>query len=138
VRFNLSNFTVSEIHKMDVYDKAMKYLKDNPSKISEIWDDPKSHFSGVLFQAVTPDGTAQENEYGELCGDICEIQSLEASAWTRKLEQEILGDFRIPKLFASHGWKPKITVDMLPIFAEWQRKIDVALSRDPSNFKHED
>jgi hypothetical protein len=122
---------------MDIYSKAIEYFKENPNQILEVWDDPKSHFSGVLFQAVTPDGSCQPNNEGDYCGDICEIHSIEASAWTRELEQEILDDFRIPKIYASHGYRPKITVDMLEIFAEWQRKIDKVLGRNPENFEYE-
>lgn len=123
---------------MDSYDKAIEYLKNNPSQIVDIWDDPKSHFSGVLFQSVTPDGVSQTNPYGEFCGDICEIHSNLASAWTDELTEEILEDFRIPEIFASHDYKPRITVELLPLFAEWQRKIDKVLNRNPENFKYEE
>lgn len=123
---------------MDNYDKAIEYLKSNPAQILDIWDDPKSHFSGILFQAVTPDGTGQVNSYDEFCGDICEIHSNLASAWTDELLEEIIKDFRIPEIFASHNYKPKITVELLPLFAEWQRKIDKALNRNPENFKYEE
>jgi hypothetical protein len=123
--------------KMDIYDKAIEYLKNNPSQIPEVWDDPKSHFSGVLFQSVTPDGAGQNNVYGDYCGDICEIHSNMASAWTNDLTEEIMDDFRIPEIFASHDYKPKITTSLLPLFAEWQRKIDTVLNRNPKNFKYE-
>lgn len=122
---------------MDIYDKAIDHLKQNPSQIPEVWDDPKSHFSGVLFQAVTPDGLGQTNEYGEYCGDICEIHSNMAVAWTDELTEQILEDYRIPEIFASHNNIPRITVDSLQLFAEWQRKIDKALSRNPQDFKYE-
>ena len=58
---------------MDIYSKAIEFLRKNESLIPSIWDDPKSDWSGVLFQAVTPDGTGQNNKYGLFCGDICEI-----------------------------------------------------------------
>jgi hypothetical protein len=123
---------------MDSYDKAIEYLKNNPSQIIDVWDDPKSHFSGVLFQSVTPDGMGQTNSYGEFCGDICEVHSNLASAWTDELAEELLEDFRIPEIFASHDYKPRISIELLPLFAEWQRKIDNALNRNPENFKYEE
>lgn len=121
---------------MDAYDKAIEYLSNNQSEILDIWDDPKSHFAGVLFQAATPDGAGQSNSV-DYFGDICEIKSGLASAWTEELTEEIVDDHRIPEIFASHNNLPRITVEHLPLFAEWQRKIDVALNRNPNNFKHE-
>jgi hypothetical protein len=61
-----------------------------------------------------------------------------ASAWTDELTEEILEDFRIPEIFASHDYKPRITIELLPLFAEWQRKIDKVLNRNPENFKYEE
>ncbi len=49
---------------MDLYDKALSYFQDHPDTIQDIWDDPKSHYAGVLFQAVTPTGYSQENDEG--------------------------------------------------------------------------
>lgn len=120
---------------MDIYDKAIEYFKKNPHRISEVWDDPKSHFSGVLFQSVTPSGYTEENSEGFLCGDLCEIHSFMAHAWTERLEEEIGNDYRIPKLFANNNYVPKISVENLAVFAEWQRKIDVALNRKPEKFR---
>lgn len=123
---------------MDVYSKALKYFKENPSRIPEVWDDPKSHWSGVLFQSVTPDGYGQQNENGLFCGDLCEIRSLMASAWTLELQEEIMNDHRIPKLYASNGYLPKLTIEILEVFAEWQRKIDIEIGRNPEEFKVEE
>jgi len=120
---------------MDIYDKAIQYLKDNPHRIIEVWDDPKSHYSGVLFQAVTPSGYSEENPEGLFCGDICEIHSFLAHGWTEPLEEAIGNDPRIPKIFANNNYLPKITPDHLQVFAEWQRKIDQALGRKPENFE---
>jgi len=119
---------------MDIYEKAITYLTNHPTRIPEVWDDPKSHFSGVLFQAVTPSGYSEENLEGLFCGDICEIHSFMAHGWTEVLEEAIAQDHRIPKLFANNNFVPKITVDMLPVFAEWQRKIDAILMRKPEKF----
>lgn len=122
----------------DVYSKAVDFFKNNPHKINEIWDDPKSHWAGILFQAVTPDGIGQENEEGLFCGDICEIRSLMAHAWTDELQEEIINDYRLPKIYASNNYLPKINNEILEVFAEWQRKIDKVLNRSPENFKFEE
>jgi len=119
---------------MDLYDKAISYLHDNPDKVQEVWDDPKSHFSGILFQSVTPSGYSEENSDGLFCGDICEIRSFLAHAWTETLEEQINADPRIPKLYANNDFLPKMSIDTLKVFAEWQRKIDVELNRKPENF----
>jgi hypothetical protein len=119
---------------MDVYSKAIAFLTANPAKIPEIWDDPKSHWTGVLFQAVTPNGLGQTNEDDIYCGDLCEIRSNHAAGWTLELEEEIKKDIRIPKMYASNNDIPRIATETLEVFAEWQRKIDQVLNRDPNNF----
>ncbi len=45
-------------------------------------------------------------------------------AWTPELTKEIVADDRIPT-------QPGITPENLPVFAEWQRKVDAALNREP-------
>lgn len=123
---------------MDVYAKAVDFFKENPDQIMKVWDDPKSHWSGVLFQAVSIDGQGRDNEEGLFCGDLCEIRSLMAHAWNLKLQEEIMNDPRLPKIFASNNFFPKITEDVLDVYAEWQRKIDKALNRSPDSFKVEE
>jgi hypothetical protein len=46
-----------------------------------------------------------------------------AHGWTEPLEEAIGNDHRIPKIFANNNHLPKITIEHLPVFAEWQRKI---------------
>jgi len=123
---------------MDIYSNAVNFFRNNPNKIPEIWDDPKSHWAGVLFQSVTPDGTSQINKEGFLCGDLCEIRSSCADAWNLELQMEIMNDPRLPKIYASNNYIPQISIEALDVFAEWQRKIDKALNRSPNNFKFEE
>lgn len=120
---------------MDIYDKAIAFFRDNPSKVTEVWDDPKSHWSGVLFQSATPSGHGETNELGEYCGDLCEIRSLFAVAWTDEVTEQIVKDIRIPKIYASNNNAPVISADLLSIYAEWQRKFDLCYSRDPEKFQ---
>lgn len=122
---------------MDAYDNAIDFFKKNPSLIPEIWDDPKSHFAGVLFQSVTPSGFGETSENQEYCGDLCEIRSGQAVAWTYELTIEIMQDDRLPKIYASKNYIPDITLELLPVFAEWQRSIDKTLKRCPSSFVYE-
>jgi hypothetical protein len=119
---------------MDIYDKAIAYLTSNPSQIIEVWDDPKSHYSGVLFRCVTPSGYPEDSPDGFRCGELCAIRSFDSHAWTEELEEEINQDHRIPKLWANNDFIPKLTVNHLAVFAEWQRKIDTILDRDPNQF----
>lgn len=118
---------------MDAYDRAIKFFQDNPDQILVVWDDPKSHWAGVLFQSVTPTGAPDQRD-DMLCGDICEICSQDAVAWTDLLTAEIVKDSRIPKLNREKEYVPDITIESLGVFAEWQRKIDVVLRRSPDSF----
>jgi len=115
----------------DLYDSAIIFFTKNPDKILEVWDDPKSHWSGALFTAVTPSGEEEQNLFGDDCGDICHIKSMEASAWTLELTNEIRKDARIPLLLESNNFLPKIDLTNLSVFAEWQRRIDEVLGRHP-------
>lgn len=120
--------------RKDIYDEAISYFENNSEEILPVWDDPRSHWTGVLFSAVTPNGIEQKNPFNQDCGDICRIRSLEAYAWTRELTSFIQNDTRIPPILDSNNGMPKISIDSLKIFAEWQRKIDTALNRDPKSF----
>jgi hypothetical protein len=121
---------------MDIYARAVSYLNSHPTQIHEVWDDPKSHWSGVLFQAATPTGCHDVNPSGRNCGDLCAIRSLEAQAWTPKLTDLIANDRRIPKIDDQNN-APKIDANKLNVFAEWQRALDMELRRDPLDYLKE-
>ena len=110
----------------DKYDEAVEYLTARPEEILETWTYPSSKQAGCLFGFATPDPFVRafnKEQAGRLCGCLTEIKGRGQDAWTDELTAAIRGDERIP----SHG--AYITVEHLPIFAEWQRRIDKELNR---------
>lgn len=104
----------------DKYDEAVEYLTENPKAIWHSWGTPTSHPSGCLFQYVTPTGDDGET----YCGCLTLIRgSSNFKACTPELTEAIRADKRIPEK------GDEITVEHLPIFAEWQRRIDKELNR---------
>ena len=59
------------------------------------------------------------------CGCLTQVRLRAHDACTKELTNAIVGDVRIPK------GDDEITPDHLPIFAGWQRRIDVLLNRTP-------
>ena len=104
----------------DKYDDAVKYLVEKPSQIYSAWVDPLNHPAGCLFQFVTPTGNCEHNRMS--CGCLTTIRG-QAPACTPDLTARIRADGRLP--ISAHS----ITVDVLPVFAEWQRILDKELGR---------
>jgi len=101
--------------KRDKYDEAVEYLTKYPDSISHAWKSPTGCDAGCLFQFV-------ESRPG-LCGCLSQIRAGRWDAETPQLTAAIRADGRIPV-------EPEdITVNHLPVFAEWQRKIDRILKR---------
>jgi hypothetical protein len=102
----------------DQYDKAVAYLTKHPDKIIYAWENPDGELGGRLFQFMgTTDG------YGESCGCLTQVKSGIRRAKTPALTKAIRADARIPE---GPQW---ITVNDLPVFAEWQRRLDKELKR---------
>lgn len=116
---------------IDVYDLAVEYLKAKPSEISEAWDEPLLHPAGILFQVASPTGQ-YEKAFDRIsdCGDLCEIVSEEAVAYTDEMTDIIREDERLPR-FEQGRDTPAIATDILEAFAEWQRVFDMTWERDP-------
>lgn len=98
----------------DKYDLAIESLTANPEKIHEAWNDPTRFKEGCLFMYA-------DNSSG------C-LTQIRYQPWRygRRLAQatEIVADERIPE-------DPnEITVETLPVFAEWQRRLDKELGED--------
>lgn len=106
---------------MDKYDEQIAYLKVFPDRIEEDWntaagifrivgedfhDGDRWQLSGCLTQMKRKDGKHTEF-YAIINGEL-----------NLEITEAIQNDPRIPANFS------EITVDMLPAFAEWQRKID--------------
>ncbi len=102
----------------DKYDEAVAYLTKHPRKIFDAWDLPDETPHGCLFMPVRGD-------YSFCCGCLTEVASGLRRACTNELTEAIRADVRIPT-------NPReITPDDLPVFAEWQRRIDLELNRIP-------
>lgn len=107
---------------MDKYDRAIAYLSEHPEQIVPAWFNPGKHEAGCLFRYATATGFHSgvgDQEYG--CLTL--IRYGDAVAETKELTQAIKTDERIPCTF--YG----ITLDTLPVFAEWQRRLDKELNR---------
>jgi len=129
-------------HTPDKYDEAIAYLTRHPDEIHDAWGNPGAYEGrgGELFGFVGPDWSSSSNAYnvrGEVsgyCGCLQQIReayeneevdymselkdtSTTLSFWPRQWAR-IAMDKRIP-----HE-SDEIGVEDLPVFAEWQRKID--------------
>lgn len=93
--------------KKDKYDKAIAYLKKHPRAIKHAWTNTDRHKAGCLF-GFTGDWTT---------GCLTQVKYNKYDAPTPALTQAIRADDRIPRV-------ADITVKSLPVFAEWQRKLD--------------
>lgn len=108
----------------DKYDEAVEYLTAHPEVISEAWNRPHKTRGGCLFM---PTDVVYNEDFQEArCGCLTQIRRSEgiySNGPTPELTAAIRADERIPKT------KETITVDSLPVFAEWQRRIDTELNR---------
>ena len=109
--------------KTDKYQEAVEYLTANPSEIQDMWMSAHSHVYGCLFNFVMPN----KEDFSNIaeCGCLTHIRQgnvLFAIGKNNKrdikLTNAIRSDNRLPNLSG------KISSDHLPIFAEWQRRID--------------
>ena len=108
-----------ESFENESYDDALAYLTAHPEKIRKAWDLPAGQ-GGCLFAYATKDG-------GFPCGLVgCltmirlyrNTQDPNVSAFGPEITQAIRDDERLPDRPAD------ITVEHLPVFAEWQRRLD--------------
>jgi hypothetical protein len=94
---------------MDKYDEAIAYLTQHPEEIYDAWNERYLH----LFDRCGLRST---------CGCLTQVKYEHKQAQTPALTAAIRADDRIPEA-------EKITVDDLPVFAEWQRRLDKELGR---------
>lgn len=108
----------------DKYDKAIALLTEHPEAIENSWSAPYLHPAGCLFALVAPE--KRSTRAGRVCGCLTQIRqkNFNLVAWTDDLTNRIRNDDRLP------GSVEEITIAHLPVFAEWQRRIDVELRRD--------
>lgn len=101
---------------MDKYDKAIEYFQglngEFKAERSRIWGVPHSHPSGCLFEF------AHRSLRPTYPGCLSMIRNGSFEAETDELTREIKVDERIPRT------EHLITLESLPVFAEWQRRLD--------------
>jgi hypothetical protein len=101
---------------MDKYDMAVEYLTEHPDEIYDAWGNPFLHKGGCLFQFCNANG------YNAIiCGCLTQIRRGGYAAETEELTEEIRNDERIPSSALD------IRAEHLPVFAEWQRRLDKEL-----------
>ena len=115
----------------DKYDEAVAFLTENPDLIIDAWErdslEGENARHQCLFDYVIPSqhGTYRRSD-NQLCGCLTQIKgecAVGGVAWTDDLTDAIQEDDRIPE------HQTKVTVEDLPVFAEWQRRIDKELDR---------
>lgn len=102
----------------DVYDEWVDYLTARPHLIEEHWS-----YATPLFSFVKNKNHPHGCPYR--CGCLTLIRAGTHVAQTPELTAQIKADKRLPDDVS------KITPDNLPVFAEWQRRIDQVLNRTP-------
>lgn len=110
---------------MDKYDEAVAHLTRHPMQIGQAWRETTDHPAGCLFSYVSPKGRLNKVPpwVDHCCGCLTQVRNRDCVAWTEELTQAIQADDRIP------GDVVRITAEDLPVFAEWQRRIDKELNR---------
>ncbi len=99
------------------------YLSRNPHEIVRQWLDNVGLFAFTTKDGVPPTPGAFHGE--PMVGCITQVKSLSHIAPTPELTAAIRADERIPAMAGD------ITVDHLPIFREWQERIDRELRNKP-------
>lgn len=121
---------------MDKYDDAVAHLTARPGQIEDAWNHPYEHEAGCLFGYCCRSDEWDPNIVAKAlgtdgfvtCGCLTQVRrsktrSAPYVAGTADLTREIQDDDRIPDA-PSH-----ISVEDLPVFAEWQRRLDKELGR---------
>lgn len=105
--------------RKDKYDRAIEYLTKHPWKIAQAWinnpyyESRLAELAHALFQPC-----------GDGFGCLTQIRSdPNYRVPTPELKRAIRADKRIPKSPSA------IKVSDLPVFAEWQRRLDKELNR---------
>lgn len=109
----------------DKYDEAIAYLTEHPEEISKAWNQPGAAKGGCLFRmatnAITREDTRRDVSLGFGC--LTMVRGNGCNAATPELTIAIRSDGRIPSS------RHTVTPSHLPVFAEWQRRLDVELGR---------
>jgi len=114
---------------MDKYDLAVEYFRSNPDRIETEWNyaicSPEKYPHGAALFGPVARVALRET----CCGCLSQVAA-GCMAETEELANAIRADERIPKVKGTERdefEKPlpfPITVEHLPVFAEWRRRID--------------
>jgi hypothetical protein len=104
----------------DKYDKAIAHLVEYPEEIKHAWLYCDSHDAGCLFE-FSGSGDGSRTESGAFCGCLTQVRSRQHPAYSDYWTAQIRADSRIPLNACD------ITVETLPVFAEWQRRLDAEI-----------
>lgn len=102
---------------MDKYDKAIAYLTEHPTRIYDAWIYADSNVAGCLFNFCNPTGAVGLEGCLTMIRDRPVPDS--RSVLPVDIHKAIFADKRIPANRVSD-----IKLKDLPVFAEWQRKLD--------------
>jgi len=107
---------------MDRYDLDIAKINRKVKAGADFNKVVSDHWIGAspLFLFVTPTGHTYDSERSDKlpCGCLTMIRRGHKYAWTDELTKEIRSDERIPDADFD------ITPEHLPVFAEWQRRLD--------------
>ena len=106
----------------DKYDVAVEFLRQHPGEIEKAWLGPRDHMSGCLFEFAQKN--PGEMEIGNGCLTMIRLHDFLGVPGRPDLTKEIRNDDRLP------DGDSEITLKNLPVFAEWQRRLDVELERN--------
>jgi len=126
--------------KPDSYDHAIQKLLDKHRETGHIalemaWNFPLTAPGGCLFGFCSKNrGTESESASNSIleCGCLTQVRHGEYSAETQKLTDAIRGDKRIPHnpVACEEDYQGDLK-PILEVFAEWQRRLDKELDREP-------
>ena len=105
------------------YEDAVAYLTERPNEILDAWNWPADHVAGRLFAWTGMSGTDPTG----VCGCLTQVRGGLGRAANDDLTLAIYEDERIPEI------EDDITVESLPVFREWQERLDEVL---PSRWGH--
>lgn len=108
----------------DKYDHAIDYLMRYPDEIELAWGTTDIHPAGCLFQLVHGPSCTGYRRTSCSHGCLTQLRGPLGDAFTPTIfTREIMADTRIPI-------SPEdIRLHHLPVFAEWQRRLDQELGR---------
>jgi hypothetical protein len=118
--------------QIDVYDRAVEHLADNPSLIEIAWIGTDECKEGCLFAFATKNRCRGDDEHGNVYGCVTMIKSDDYVAEDAKLTEAIRND---PEVAGDVREYQSDTRRKLLVLAEYQRKMDKQWRRKPPDVR---